>query len=81
MSDRSDEFSTIAQPTCLVSSRNSGLEVEPGEARLISSAALLAQDADTPSTSLRYRIQSVPTQGLLQLKVRATQPTHLAGVN
>lgn len=47
------------------------MEVEPGEARLISSAALLAQDPDTPATEVRYRIQSIPTQGLLQLKVRA----------
>lgn len=46
------------------------MEVEPGEARLISSAALLAEDADTPSTDVSYRIQSVPSQGLLQLKVR-----------
>lgn len=59
------------QPTAWSPRRNSGVEVEPGEARLISSAVLLAQDADTPSAGVRYKIQNVPTQGLLQLKVRA----------
>uniref|UniRef100_A0A8D3B9R2 FRAS1-related extracellular matrix protein 1 n=1 Tax=Scophthalmus maximus TaxID=52904 RepID=A0A8D3B9R2_SCOMX len=49
--------------------RNIGLEVEPGETRLISSATLFAQDGDTPSSEVRYIFESVPTQGLLQLKV------------
>ncbi|XP_055369067.1 FRAS1-related extracellular matrix protein 1a isoform X2 [Betta splendens] len=48
--------------------RNGGLEVEPGDARLISSAVLFAQDADTPPAQLAYVFDSVPTQGLLQLK-------------
>ncbi|TWW63720.1 FRAS1-related extracellular matrix protein 1 [Takifugu flavidus] len=48
--------------------RNNGLEVEPGETRLISSVVLLAQDADTLSTDVIYMIQSVPKQGVLQLK-------------
>uniref|UniRef100_H3CI90 Fras1 related extracellular matrix 1a n=1 Tax=Tetraodon nigroviridis TaxID=99883 RepID=H3CI90_TETNG len=61
--------------------RNSGVEVEPGEARLISSAALLAQDADTPATEVRYRIQSVPTQGLLQLKESRDWVTLEAGAD
>lgn len=51
--------------------RNNGLEVEPGEARLISSVSLFAQDLDTPSSQLIYRFKSVPTEGLLQLKVSA----------
>lgn len=51
------------------------MEVEPGEARLISSAALLARDADTPSTGVSYWIQNVPTRGVLQLMVRA-QPNN-----
>lgn len=54
-----------------VSFRNNGLEVEPGESRLISSVTLLAQDADTPSSEVKYIFESVPTQGLLQLKVGA----------
>lgn len=53
--------------------RNQGLEVEPGQARLISSAALSAQDIDTPPTEVIYVFKSVPTQGLLQLKVGAVQ--------
>lgn len=53
--------------------RNEGLEVEPGQARLISSAALSARDIDTPSTEVIYIFKSVPTQGLLQLKVGAIQ--------
>ncbi|KAM4612074.1 FRAS1-related extracellular matrix protein 1a [Polymixia lowei] len=48
--------------------RNNGLEVEPGEARLISSITLFAQDSDTPSSEVMYVFESVPTQGLLQLK-------------
>lgn len=60
----------MSQPG-LLHSRNNGVEVEPGEARLISSAVLLAQDADTLSTGVIYMIQSVPTQGVLQLKVGA----------
>lgn len=45
--------------------------MEPGEARLISNVVLLAQDADTLSTDVIYMIQSVPKQGVLQLKVVA----------
>lgn len=57
--------------TCLtlLSFRNSGLEVEPGEARLISSLTLFAQDSDSPSSEVMYIFENVPTQGLLQLKV------------
>lgn len=49
--------------------RNTGLDVEPGETRLISSVSLFAQDRDTPPSELMYIFESVPTQGLLQLKV------------
>lgn len=45
--------------------------MEPGEARLISSVTLLAQDSDTPPSEVMYIFESVPTQGLLQLKVGA----------
>ncbi|XP_026182676.1 FRAS1-related extracellular matrix protein 1a isoform X2 [Mastacembelus armatus] len=48
--------------------RNNGLEVEPGEVRLISSVTLLAQDSDTPSSEVIYMFESVPKQGLLQIK-------------
>lgn len=54
-----------------VSLRNNGLEVAPGEARLISSVTLLAHDPDTPSADVMYIFKSVPTAGLLQLKVGA----------
>uniref|UniRef100_A0A3Q2V9Z3 Fras1 related extracellular matrix 1a n=1 Tax=Haplochromis burtoni TaxID=8153 RepID=A0A3Q2V9Z3_HAPBU len=48
--------------------RNAGLDVDPGDSRLISSASLFAQDRDTPPSELMYMFESVPTQGLLQLK-------------
>ncbi|KAM4537427.1 FRAS1-related extracellular matrix protein 1a isoform 1-T1 [Odontesthes bonariensis] len=48
--------------------RNNGLEVDPGEAKIISSVTLFAQDGDTPSSELMFIFESVPTQGLLQLK-------------
>ncbi|XP_034021139.1 FRAS1-related extracellular matrix protein 1a isoform X2 [Thalassophryne amazonica] len=48
--------------------RNNGVEVEPGEIRLISSAVLFAQDADTAPAELLYVFEHVPTQGLLQVK-------------
>lgn len=55
----------------LPSFRNNGLEVEPGEARLISSVTLFAQDSDTPPSEVMYMFESAPTQGLLQVKVGA----------
>lgn len=54
-----------------MSLRNNGLEVEPGESRLISSVTLFAQDGDTPASEVMYIFENVPTQGLLQLKVGA----------
>ncbi|KAM9718007.1 FRAS1-related extracellular matrix protein 1a isoform 1-T1 [Menidia menidia] len=61
--------------------RNNGLEVEPGEARIISSVRLFAQDRDTPSSELMYIFESVPTQGLLQLKEGQAWVTLSAGRN
>ncbi|XP_071370696.1 FRAS1-related extracellular matrix protein 1a, partial [Centroberyx affinis] len=61
--------------------RNNGLEVEPGEARLISSVTLFAQDSDTPSPEVMYMFESVPTQGLLQLKEGQDWVTLTAGRN
>lgn len=54
-----------------VGCRNNGLEVEPGEAKVISSITLFAKDKDTPSTEIMYIFERVPTQGTLQLKVSA----------
>ncbi|XP_046904856.1 FRAS1-related extracellular matrix protein 1a isoform X3 [Hypomesus transpacificus] len=48
--------------------RNTGLEVEAGEARLISSAILLSKDRDTPSPEIMYVFETVPSQGHLQIK-------------
>ncbi|KAF7649534.1 hypothetical protein LDENG_00139980 [Lucifuga dentata] len=48
--------------------RNNGLEVEAGEARLMSSVTLFAQDDDTSAAEVMYVFESVPTAGLLQLK-------------
>ncbi|TNN46632.1 FRAS1-related extracellular matrix protein 1 [Liparis tanakae] len=60
--------------------RNNGLQVDLGEARLISSIALFAQDGDTPSAELMYTFSSVPTQGLLQLKVGAVIHTRYCDI-
>ncbi|XP_034712307.1 FRAS1-related extracellular matrix protein 1a isoform X2 [Etheostoma cragini] len=61
--------------------RNNGVDVEPGEARLISSVTLFAQDSDTPSSELSYIFDSVPTQGILQLKEGQDWATLTAGRN
>ncbi|RVE60115.1 hypothetical protein OJAV_G00177700 [Oryzias javanicus] len=61
--------------------RNNGLEVEPGEARIISSVTLLAQDGDTPSSEVLYVFESVPNQGMLQLKENERWETLTAGRN
>ncbi|GAA6214780.1 FRAS1-related extracellular matrix protein 1-like [Lates japonicus] len=61
--------------------RNNGLEVEPGETRLISSVTLFAQDNDTPSSEVMYIFESVPTHGLLQLKEGPDWVTLTAGRN
>ncbi|MEQ2263443.1 hypothetical protein XENORESO_007793, partial [Xenotaenia resolanae] len=59
--------------------RNNGLEVEPGEARVISSITLFAEDKDTPPTEIMYIFESVPTQGLLQLQKDQKWVTLTAG--
>ncbi|XP_034470970.1 FRAS1-related extracellular matrix protein 1a isoform X2 [Hippoglossus hippoglossus] len=61
--------------------RNNGLEVEPGETRLISSVTLFAHDGDSPSSEVMYIFESVPTQGLLQLKEGQDWVTLTAGKN
>ncbi|XP_059211374.1 FRAS1-related extracellular matrix protein 1a [Centropristis striata] len=61
--------------------RNNGLVVEPGEARLISSVTLFAQDNDTPASEVIYIFESVPMLGLLQLKEGQDWVTLTAGRN
>lgn len=55
-----------------------GIEVEPGEDRIISSAVLSAHDNDTSSTNIIYVFESVPIHGLLQIKVRAHERRFLS---
>lgn len=64
-----------------MSFRNAGLDVDPGDSRLISSASLFAQDRDTPPSELMYMFESVPTQGLLQLKVSAVSFYHIYNIS
>ncbi|KAL7880187.1 hypothetical protein SRHO_G00024410 [Serrasalmus rhombeus] len=61
--------------------RNTGIEVEAGEARLVSSAVLSAHDNDTPSSDIIYVFESVPTQGLLQIKAYLDWVDVSAGMN
>lgn len=61
--------------------RNTGLEVEPGGTRLISSASLLAVDRDNSPSEVMYIFDRVSTQGLLQLKEGQDWVTLRAGRN
>ncbi|KAF3697512.1 FRAS1-related extracellular matrix protein 1 [Channa argus] len=61
--------------------RNSGLEVEPGEARLISSVTLFSYDSDNLPSEVMYMFETIPTQGLLQLKEGQQWVTLTAGRN
>lgn len=45
------------------------IEVNMGEAQIISSAVLSAEDKDTPREHIYYLFDSVPENGHLQLKV------------
>ncbi|KAM9335623.1 FRAS1-related extracellular matrix protein 1a [Symphorus nematophorus] len=65
----------------LLSYRNNGVEVEPGESRIISSVTLFAQDGDTRPSQLMYMLESVPTQGRLQVKEGQDWVTLTAGTN
>src|SRR4029434_2315977 len=53
---------------CVCVHRNTGVAVEVGESRLISGAALYAQDKDTPPDDITYIIDSVLSHGLLTKK-------------
>ncbi|KAL4641549.1 FRAS1-related extracellular matrix protein 1 isoform X1 [Arapaima gigas] len=61
--------------------RNTGIEVEMGESRLISGAILSAWDSDTPPQNIFYMFDSIPTQGLLQMKVGLDWVTLGEGAN
>ncbi|XP_061108114.1 FRAS1-related extracellular matrix protein 1a isoform X1 [Conger conger] len=61
--------------------RNYGIEVEMGESRLISSAVLSAEDGDTPAQHVLYVFESVPTDGLLQIKVDSDWVPLSVGMN
>ncbi|XP_022534044.2 FRAS1-related extracellular matrix protein 1a isoform X1 [Astyanax mexicanus] len=61
--------------------RNTGIEVEAGESRLISSAVLSAHDNDTPSSAIIYVFESIPTHGLLQIKAGLDWVDVSAGMN
>ncbi|XP_042191644.1 FRAS1-related extracellular matrix protein 1b [Callorhinchus milii] len=50
--------------------KNTGLEVDVGENKVISSVALEAEDRDTPRHKLHYIINSIPKFGQLQLKTQ-----------
>ncbi|XP_070711353.1 FRAS1-related extracellular matrix protein 1a [Pempheris klunzingeri] len=61
--------------------RNNGLQVDPGETRLISSVTLFSQDSDTPPSEVMYMFKSIPIQGLLQIKEAEDWATLTAGAN
>jgi len=43
--------------------------MEAGESRLISSAVLSAHDKDTSSSDIIYVFESIPSHGVIQMKV------------
>ncbi|XP_059394648.1 FRAS1-related extracellular matrix protein 1a [Carassius carassius] len=60
---------------------NSGIEMEAGESRLLSSAVLSAHDKDTPSSDIIYVFESVPSHGVIQMKVGTDWVSVSAGMN
>ncbi|KAK7169865.1 hypothetical protein R3I94_000184 [Phoxinus phoxinus] len=61
--------------------RNTGLEMEAGESRLISSAVLSAHDKDTSSSDIIYVFESIPSHGVIQMKVGTDWVSVSAGMN
>ncbi|XP_056096315.1 FRAS1-related extracellular matrix protein 1a isoform X2 [Rhinichthys klamathensis goyatoka] len=61
--------------------RNTGLEMEAGESRLISSAVLSAHDKDTSSSDIVYVFESIPSHGVIQMKVGTDWVSVSAGMN
>ncbi|XP_056605468.1 FRAS1-related extracellular matrix protein 1a [Triplophysa dalaica] len=61
--------------------RNTGIQIEAGESRLLSSAVLNAQDKDTPSCDIIYVFETVPNHSVLQIKVGTDWVALSAGMN
>ncbi|XP_058637530.1 FRAS1-related extracellular matrix protein 1a [Onychostoma macrolepis] len=61
--------------------RSTGIEMEAGESRLISSAVLSAHDKDTPSSDIIYVFESIPSHGVIQMKVGTDWVSVSAGMN
>ncbi|XP_077057949.1 FRAS1-related extracellular matrix protein 1a isoform X2 [Siphateles boraxobius] len=61
--------------------RNTGIEMEAGESRLISSAVLSAHDKDTSSSDIIYVFESIPSHGVIQMKVGTDWVSVSAGMN
>nr|XP_033771844.1 FRAS1-related extracellular matrix protein 1-like [Geotrypetes seraphini] len=61
--------------------RNTGLEVEAAEKKVISSAALKVEDKDSPSDKVYYIINNVAKFGSLKLKATSTWITLHPGMN
>ncbi|ROL41249.1 FRAS1-related extracellular matrix protein 1 [Anabarilius grahami] len=61
--------------------RNTGIEIEAGESRLISSAVLSAHDKDTSSSNIIYVFESIPSHGVIQMKVGTDWVSVSAGMN
>ncbi|KAK1897253.1 FRAS1-related extracellular matrix protein 1 [Dissostichus eleginoides] len=61
--------------------RNAGLEVDPGERRVISSVALEAEDPDNPPQQLFYSLIVAPRFGKLQIKKESAWSELSAGQN
>ncbi|XP_063746795.1 FRAS1-related extracellular matrix protein 1b [Eleginops maclovinus] len=61
--------------------KNAGLEVDPGERRVISSVALEAEDPDTSPQHLFYFLNAAPRFGKLQIKTESAWTELSAGQN
>nr|XP_031363211.1 FRAS1-related extracellular matrix protein 1 [Lonchura striata domestica] len=64
-----------------VLSKKNDIEVNIGEAQIISSAVLSAEDKDTPRERIYYLFERLPENGQLQLKVGQGWVTLLTGMN
>uniref|UniRef100_A0A8C4Q9K8 Fras1 related extracellular matrix 1a n=1 Tax=Eptatretus burgeri TaxID=7764 RepID=A0A8C4Q9K8_EPTBU len=61
--------------------RNTGLEIEPGDERVISSATLEASDKDSARYDVLFILTDEPMQGQLELKVGAEWKALALGAN
>ncbi|KAH0618554.1 hypothetical protein JD844_017886 [Phrynosoma platyrhinos] len=62
-------------------SRNTGVEVEAGGSKVISSVSLEVEDKDSPRNQLQYVINNKPKWGHLKLKIASTWSTLHPGMN